>query len=110
MVPRDTGHEFLVQLTHESDGKRKFLEARTTMFESHNVIANFSEILWTSVYHGAGFCGQQLTKSSLRPLDLARQNSLASNERPNQNMRVRQPPPLASEPSYKAVSIRESSN
>ena len=109
-MPRDTGHEFLVQLTHESDAERKFLEAGNTVFESYNVIANFSEIVWTSVYHSPGFCGQQLTKSSLRPLNLARQNSLASNERPNQNMRVGQPPPLSSEPSDKAVSIREGSN
>jgi hypothetical protein len=34
MVPRDTGHEFLVQFTHESDAERKFLEAGNTMFES----------------------------------------------------------------------------
>jgi len=109
-VSRDAGHEFLVQLPHESDAERKLFEARNAIFESHNVIANFSKILWTSVYDRPGFCGQQLTKGSLRPLDLARQNSLSSNERPNQNMRVRQPPSLSSEPSDKAISIREGSN
>ena len=107
MASRDAGHQFLVQLPHEPDAERKLLEARNAMFEGHNVIADFSKILWTSVYDHPGFCGQQLTKGSLRSLDLARQNSLASNERTNQNMRFgSHPPSPASLPIRRSASER----
>jgi hypothetical protein len=66
-----SGHEFLVQLACEPYAKWKLLETRNAVFKGGHVIADFPEIIGTSVYCGPSLCGEQLTQCRLSPLNLA---------------------------------------
>src|ERR1700730_9624703 len=50
--PLNARHQFFVQLAGKPDAKRKFLEARDAVLESHYIIANFSKVLGTAI-HGS---------------------------------------------------------
>src|SRR5580704_1461529 len=74
LMPLDARHEFFVQLASEPDAKRKFLETQDSVLKSDYIIANFPKIFGTSIYDRSRLSGKQLTKRSLRPFYLARQN------------------------------------
>jgi hypothetical protein len=61
LMPSDTSHEFFVQLASKADAKGKFLEARDSVFKSDDVVANFPEILGTSIHDRSRLGGKQLT-------------------------------------------------
>jgi len=63
---------FLVQFACESDAERKLLKARNAVFKGGHVIADFPEIIGTSLYRGPSLRGEQLTQRRLSALDLAR--------------------------------------
>ncbi len=50
LVTLNAPHEFFVQLAGKPDAKWEFLEARDSMLESHDVIADFPKILGTAIY------------------------------------------------------------
>src|ERR1700756_5939329 len=61
LMPLNARHEFFVQLAGKPDAKRKFLEARDSVLESHYVIADFPKIFGTSIHDRSRLGGKQLT-------------------------------------------------
>jgi hypothetical protein len=74
------------------------------VFKGDHIIANFSKVVGTPLC-SPSLCGQQLTQRGLSPLDLARQNGLAANKRPDQNMRIGKPAALSCQPSDEPVRV-----
>ena len=80
-MPRNAGHEFFVQFAYKPDAKWELFESRDSMLQSNHIVANLAKVFRTAIHGCPCFSGEQLTEGSLCTLDLAGEDSLASDER-----------------------------
>jgi hypothetical protein len=102
-------HEFLVQFTHKPNAKRELFQARDSMFQSDDIVANLAKVFWAAIYSCTRFSGEQLTERGLSALDFAGKHSLASHEWADENVRVGKASPLPRQPANKTICLCQNS-
>ena len=75
------------------------------MFERGHVVADLAQIFWASRDHGSGIGCEQFAERGLRSLYAAGKHRFALDERADEKMRIRQPPPFAGEAAEQLVGI-----
>ena len=102
-VAPHVGHEQLVRFADETERQRERSEPLDRVFERPDVVGDLLQIGRVPADSRAGLGGQQIAQARHRALDPARQHGLAADERAYQQIRVRQPPPLAPEAANREV-------
>lgn len=82
-MPSHAFHQLRVQFPDQADRKGEFPETEDTVFQSHHVITDLTEILRASFDGRACLGRQQLTEGGLCAFNLAGQNSLTPHKRPH---------------------------
>jgi hypothetical protein len=98
-----------VQFSYKPDAKRELFEARDSMLQSDHIVANFAKVFGTAIDGCPCFSGEQLTERSLCALDLAGEDSLASDERSDENVRIGKASALTRQSANEAICFRQNS-
>ena len=96
-----------MQLAHQAQRKWQRAQPFDAVLQGDNVIADFAQVRRAALDRSAGLGGEQLAEGCLRALDAARKHCLAAYEGPDQEVGIRQAPPLAGEAPRRAVRRRE---
>jgi hypothetical protein len=96
-----------MELAHEAQREGKSAQPFDSVLEGDNVVRDLAQVRRAPVDHRPSLGREQFTQGGLRAFDPARKHSLPTYERPNNQMRVRQPAALPGEPANRAIRVRE---
>jgi hypothetical protein len=97
-----------VQLAGEPDAQREFVKLGNSMFQRNDIVSNFAQVFRATINSSSCFGSQQFSQRGLSAFDPARQNGFTPDEGMKENVRVGQPPAIASKSTNEAIRMRAS--
>ena len=98
-------HELGVELPHQPEREWQPLQPGHAVLERRHVVAHLAEVGRAPLHRRPGLGRQQLPERGLRALDPAGQNGLPADERPDEEVRVRELATLARQAADLAVGL-----